>query len=189
MEAKWKPKKTQFLLHCVLEKQNGKLFPNLRASSTIKPFDLASWVRKLLLLRPIFLSTRYSLTSSNFTSSRPGPAGSSGLDLFLTRGARVLWDISFVGELSLQDFEPFWFAVCHLSTRFGNATAVYFTAVAFPGSVSVRACWLELGDRMRLWQQVLRIWCLPKTTCQDRVIEDGRQHKCCMILLAHARRK
>lgn len=33
--------------------------------------------------------------------------------------------------------------------------------------------WWELADRKSLWQQVLRIWCLPKTTCQDRMIEDG----------------
>lgn len=26
--------------------------------------------------------------------------------------------------------------------------------------------WWELADRKSLWQQVLRIWCLPKNTCQ-----------------------
>lgn len=68
---------------------------NLRTSSTIKPFDLASWVRKLLLLLPIFLSTRYSLTSSNFTSSRLATPASTGLDLFLTRGTTGAWNITF----------------------------------------------------------------------------------------------
>lgn len=79
-------------------------FSNLRTSSTIKPFDLASWVRKLLLLRPIFLSTRYSLTSSNFTPSRPETVASAGLDLFLARGTTGARNISFeaVQKVSLH---------------------------------------------------------------------------------------
>ncbi len=81
-------------------KQKWQAFSNLRTSSTIKPFDLASWVRKLLLLRPIFLSTRYSLTSSNFTSSRLGTLASAGLDLFLARGTIGVWNISFEASYS-----------------------------------------------------------------------------------------
>lgn len=72
----------------------SRFCPNLRTSSTIKPLDLASWVRKFLLLRPIFLSTRYSLTSLNFTSPLPGTPASAGLGLFLTWGTIEVWNIS-----------------------------------------------------------------------------------------------
>lgn len=37
--------------------------------------------------------------------------------------------------------------------------------------------WQELADRKRLWQQVLRIRCLPKTTCQDAKIRSKREKK------------
>lgn len=98
-----------------LWKPKCKLFPHLRTSSTRKPFDLASWVRKLLLLRPIFLSTRYSLTSSNFTSSCPAAAASAGLRLFLTRGTIGVWNMSF--EESYPNY--LWnvsVAVCHFTS-------------------------------------------------------------------------
>lgn len=73
-----------------------RMHSNLRTSSTIKPFDRASWVRKLLLLLPIFLSTRNILTSSNFASAHLETLASFGLDLFLSRGRPTgMWSISF----------------------------------------------------------------------------------------------
>lgn len=73
----------------------------------MKPFDLARWVRKLLLLLPIFLSTRYSLTSSNFTASRLASLACPGLDLFLTRGAIGAWNISVQGVLDSLGISAF----------------------------------------------------------------------------------
>ena len=71
----------------------------------MKPFERASWLRKLLRLWPIFISTRYSLTSLNFTSARPGPATSSSsfscfpdLGLFLVRGRMGVWNMASVSE-------------------------------------------------------------------------------------------
>lgn len=80
-------------------------FPNLRTFSTMKPLDVASWVRKLLLLRPIFLSTRKTRTSSNFTSLHLETPASAGLDLFLARGATADWNIS--SEESYKSILPF----------------------------------------------------------------------------------
>ncbi len=59
----------------------------LRASSTQKPFDLARVDRKVLLLFPILLSTRYRVTSLNFTSSRPPAKATSGRRRFRVRRA------------------------------------------------------------------------------------------------------
>lgn len=164
----------------------SRFCPNLRTSSTIKPLDLASWVRKFLLLRPIFLSTRYSLTSLNFTSPLPGTPASAGLGLFLTWGTIEVWNISLGvifpeyiytrGNLLFNgccvqlhphpgvEKKLFW--SCPDCLRH-ICRCVFLFFFYFPVCVSVRAGLVRVGTKWVggnwLGQQVLRIWCLPKT--------------------------
>lgn len=149
-------------------------------SSTIKPFDLASWVRKLLLLQPIFLSTRNILTSWNLASSRlEKPA--SGFDLFFGRGATGAWDISSENSWTSGNSYCYDLFICCCVQRlsgnnahFGRGTVGYLCLVALWDSVSVKTKLQRARQRSLLATGVEDLVFTKKTTCQDWLIKNTR---------------
>lgn len=149
-------------------------------SSTIKPFDLASWVRKLLLLRPIFLSNRNILTSWNFASSRLEKSASSGFDLLFRRGTTLAWSIS--SEMSFTSGNSccylFYIVLCSfcrgITPTLVVARLVYLCLVALWDVISVETKLLRARLKMLLATGVEDLVFTKKTTCQDWLIINTR---------------
>lgn len=62
-------------------------------------------------------------------------------------------------------------------SHLNKATFFYLTVVALFAHSGTECAGLVRVDRKSFWQQVLWIWCLPNTTCQDRMIDVKRRRK------------